>query len=155
MRQIILILFLLFFKCSYGQNLTPDELIKYSKVTKELFDSYMTEKGYKLNKAKDTEGLYASYLYTNNKIVRFCSHREYDNKNILISYQTYNTSDYKSAKQRIKQLGFTLFKTKTLEDGALVFHFKKNNDVFALTSWVENATNIYEIAFKNNYFQKD
>jgi len=125
MRQIIQIFYLLFFKSSYGHNLTPDELIKYSKVTKWIFDNYIIEKGYKLNMAKDTERQYASSLYANIKAIRFCSHREYDNKNILISYQTYNTSDYNSAKQRIKKLGFTLSKNKALEDGALVFHFKK------------------------------
>lgn len=150
MKYITLFLFSFFFIFkSLGQNISPTEMVKLSSVNKETFDSYMQKIGYKLKKATDNEeGLYASYIYRRKNIVKFCSHREEMNDKISIVFETNNATDYKYSKEAIKTLGFKLFKTKTLGDGALVFHFRKKKNIFALTSWVEDGVNFYEIAFE-------
>ena len=152
--KLILILFIVILK-SFGQNIKPSELIKMSTFSKETFDSYMQIKGYQLNKTSNNdEGFNASYLYQNKDVIRFCSHREYKDGKILITYETYDNTDYNFSRETIKKFGFKLVKTKTLDDGALVFHFRKGNDIFALISWVENGRNAYEIAYKKNYYSE-
>ena len=147
---------------SFGQKLSISDMIKLSKSNDDEFDTYVTQKGYKLVKREkdfshstfhpmvttyayrqDGYTLGAAYFITKMITEEGLAHLE---------YQTAYRADYLNLKSQLKAMGYEYVSSSTVGGGAISLRYNKGHNDFELISGpAKNSLGEQTTAYTLNY----
>jgi len=170
-KAIIIIATVIISVSSFGQKFTLNELIKMNSMDWDNFDTYVTKKGYYYSGNEKTSyvqdnGKHMEYEYDGKicKGERYINKTQFTNGLYLISFQTYDKSDYISIKDQLKAAGFKYSNTHNLDESISknaveLIYYKGNMELDLISALEKNnggryANNtFYEISITNRITQ--
>jgi hypothetical protein len=146
-RLFILSLLLFSFSTTLAQSFSLSELIKMEKMDLEIFDTYVTSKGYVFfNKGKYKNSVHYALNVNGDKASKFIA------KDVnLITFQTSVKSEYLKIKNQLKSNGFKFNKSE-VENNSVEFIYKKGVTAIVIYAKTESFEINYVTKTGKNFF---
>ena len=143
----IIVFFVSFAFNSAGQSFSLPELIKMEKMDLEIFDTYVTSKGYVFfNKGKYKNSVHYALNVNGDKASKFIA------KDVnLITFQTSVKSEYLKIKNQLKSNGFKFNKSE-VENNSVKFIYKKGVTAIVIYAGTKSFEVTYVTKTGKNFF---